>query len=90
MKKRCSKCNVEKELNSDNFYKKSINLNGFESRCKLCRKKMDQERYNKDRDKFRKQKLEYYYKNKDARKKYQLEYYHGNKKDSEKDQSNLN
>lgn len=36
--KKCSCCGEFKELNEDNFYKKEINLDGFEGKCKECKR----------------------------------------------------
>lgn len=38
MKKKCPKCEEEKELNTKNFYKSDCNKDGFQHECKECMK----------------------------------------------------
>jgi len=36
MKRRCTKCGEEKELNLDNFYKAQRNQQGYHTHCRTC------------------------------------------------------
>lgn len=36
MKRRCTKCKKEKELNEENFYKRLVNTGGYTPACKEC------------------------------------------------------
>lgn len=90
MLRRCAKCGVEKELNTDNFYRKRTGRYGFDSQCKECKRKRDKKRYQKDHEKICKQKCEYYQKNKETIKKKNLEYYYEHQdRDIAKDVSNV-
>lgn len=40
----CTKCGKELELNADNFYRQTSNVDGYQNYCKPCRKEMDKER----------------------------------------------
>ena len=79
MKKKCSKCKVEKDLNTDNFCKRKISKDGFDSECKVCKKKRDQARYLRKREQILEQKKGYYKRNKDSIISKQIAYYHENK-----------
>ena len=79
MFRKCSSCGREKELNQDNFHKKNKGRSGYNSRCKECVSKSDKDRYEKNKEKFRAEKIEYYHKNKESRREYQRGYYHDNK-----------
>lgn len=39
MKKKCSKCKIEKDI--ENFYKNSYSKSGYRSSCKDCKKQLD-------------------------------------------------
>jgi hypothetical protein len=65
MTRRCSKCKQIKELNEDNFARKNIGKDGFDSRCKACKKAYDKERYAKNADRFRREKIDYYHRKKE-------------------------
>ena len=77
----CSKCGVEKELNTDNFSRHKGHKDGFNTQCKECRRKLDAERYKKKRDEILKQKKTYYQENKEKVKERQKNYYHKNVED---------
>lgn len=36
MTKKCKKCEKVKELNADNFYRKTTTKDGFSDKCKEC------------------------------------------------------
>lgn len=56
----CIKCHKEKELNTDNFYRKNSSKRGFESQCKECRRISDKKKYQKKKEKILLQKKRYY------------------------------
>lgn len=74
----CIKCHQKKELNTENFYKKSSSKRGFESQCKECRSISDKKKYQKKKDKILLQKKQYYERKKDKIKERQKEYYQSN------------
>lgn len=43
--KTCTKCNIEKELNTKNFFKQKAGKGGFEAQCKNCVKIRREKRY---------------------------------------------
>ncbi len=45
MEKKCTKCHIPKELNTDNFDKHPMMADGFRNECKVCISKKDKERY---------------------------------------------
>lgn len=49
MNKKCYKCGLEKELNAENFHRKTASKDGFSSNCKVCKKERDQQRYEKNK-----------------------------------------
>lgn len=49
MTKICTKCKIEKELTE--FHKDKTKKDGHETRCKACKKILDAERYERDKDK---------------------------------------
>ena len=77
--KQCSKCGTHKELNEENFSKKSANRDHFDTWCKNCKKDYDSTRYKQKREEILRSKKEYYQKNKEHIKKRQLEYHHSKK-----------
>lgn len=88
MKRICSICKQEKELDEHNFPKNFKRKGGFEGRCKVCRKAKDKARYEAKKEKILEQKKRYYEKNADKIKERQLGYYNENKgkcRQSEKD-----
>lgn len=88
MKRICSICKQEKELDEHNFPKNFKRKGGFEGRCKVCRKAKDKARYETKKEKILEQKKRYYEKNADKIKERQLGYYNENKgkcRQSEKD-----
>ncbi len=74
----CSKCGIEKELNTDNFCKHRGRKDGFDTECKECKRIRDAERYARERSSISEQKKKYYQKNKDAIKERQIKYYSEN------------
>ena len=74
----CIKCRQKKELNAENFYRKSSCKRGFESQCKECRRISDKKKYQKKKDKILVQKKKYYERKKEKIKKRQKEYYQAN------------
>ena len=74
----CIRCQKEKELNSDNYYRRNSRKQGFEKVCKECRSISDKERYQKSKSKFIAQKKEYYERKKEVIKERQRNYYHSN------------
>ncbi len=56
----CIKCHQEKELNTENFYRKNSSKRGFESQCKECRSISDKKKYQKKKEKILLQKKRYY------------------------------
>jgi len=56
----CIKCHQEKELNTENFYRKNSSKRGFESQCKECRRISDKKKYQKKKEKILVQKKRYY------------------------------
>lgn len=79
MKKNCSGCNVEKELNADNFPKNKTKKYGYECKCKQCKKKIDSDRYSEKSQEILFQKKEYYQQNKEKIISRQRAYYRKNK-----------
>lgn len=77
----CSKCGVEKPLNSDYFHKKKRNKRGFSYSCKECRNRENKEYKEKNKE----AQLEYNKKwqknNKDKVSMYQKAYYEKNKEE---------
>lgn len=55
--KTCSKCN--RSLPLEKFQKRSVSLDGLQSRCRLCRKKIDRDRPKRGKEN------RWYYKNKE-------------------------
>lgn len=47
----CTKCNIEKPKNEDNFYRRS-GSDGYRSICKSCLRRKGRERYEKNKDKY--------------------------------------
>jgi|TARA_Y100000310_G_C20381733_1_gene668464 hypothetical protein len=84
MHKECSKCGIVKELNCENFYKRSSasSKDGYCGVCKVCRKKQDQERYNAKRDEIKKQKKEYYKRTAEIRRDWAIAYRKRNKEET--------
>lgn len=74
----CIKCHQKKELNTENFYRKSSCKRGFESQCKECRRISDKKKYQKKKEKILGQKKQYYERKKDKIKERQKEYYQSN------------
>lgn len=79
MKKVCSKCKEEKELNTKNFCIRKSSKDGFDSECKLCKKKRDAERYQRKKKEILKEKKKYYEENKERIKVKRLDYYRKNR-----------
>lgn len=71
--KKCSKCQIEKELNE--FGKDKTNTSGYDYRCKLCKK----EYYEANKEHANKRQSEYYQNNKEKRLNYGKEFYQNNK-----------
>ena len=73
----CKSCRTIKQLTE--FYKDKSNHDGYQTRCKNCKKTKEKEYYNKNKDDILKNRQEYYKQNKDDILKNQLEYYQQNK-----------
>lgn len=71
MKRICSICKQEKELDEHNFPKNFKRKGGFEGRCKVCRKAKDKARYETKKEKILEQK-------RDIMKKMQIKSKNGN------------
>lgn len=68
--KKCVKCWVTKELNSDNFHKNKYHKNWFRSRCKIC----EREYYKEHKEQMNNYEKKYYQKNKEEIKKRTIEH----------------
>ena len=79
MKKRCSKCGIEKDLALGDFAKRKSSKDGYDSHCKDCRKEYDAKRYPSIREDMLVHKKEYYSDNCEYLKNYYLDYYAKNK-----------
>lgn len=49
MRKTCTKCNVEKSLNAENFNKRKSSKDGFRNECKSCLKEYRQKYYEENK-----------------------------------------
>ena len=82
----CKECG--KELSLDNFYKNKKSKDGYEGKCKECKKKRQKEHYEENKDKIlkrnKKYNKKYYEENKDKVKENRKKYYEENK-DKEKE-----
>jgi late including ORF1, transcriptional activator of phage 31 late promoter, ORF3, ORF4, and ORF5 genes, complete cds len=72
----CIRCQIEKELNSDNFYRRNSRKQGFDKVCKECRRISDKEKYEERKSKILEQKKKYYERKKEVIKERQRSYYH--------------
>lgn len=81
MKRVCSKCKIEKELNADNFGKRRRDKFGFDTTCKECRKEYDKKRYKENGERLKSEAKARYWRNRDKRQKYQKNYYEQNKEE---------
>lgn len=63
VRRKCTVCGVEKDLNADNFAVKRQTKTGFDSTCRTCKQAYDRARYAAKRDQISKQKAEYYREN---------------------------
>ena len=75
--KKCSKCNIEKELTE--FSKAKANKDGLRGNCKSCVKECKKEYYQANKERIKEQIKEYYQANKERKKEYNKEHYHANK-----------
>ena len=79
----CTKCNTEKPATTEYFYKNHAHPHGLSYWCKDCRKAIDKEYHDKNKDKRNKYSGEYHHNNKETisekRKDYNKEYYQKNK-----------
>lgn len=75
----CTRCGIEQEMTHKNFYVKSANRDNFDTWCKICKKKYDGQRYQKNKTEILKAKKEYYQGNKETIKARQREYYKSKK-----------
>jgi len=82
MEKRCSKCDIEKDVSE--FDKKKENSSGYTGYCKECRRKQKREYVRKHKDHIIKYQKEYHKKNKIYLRKQQREYVKKNKSSIEK------
>ena len=71
--KKCTKCNIEKELTK--FNKTKANKGGFHNQCKSCIKGQNKKYYQANKEKIKEQNKEHYKANKEQKK----EYYQANK-----------
>jgi hypothetical protein len=51
--KTCTKCNIKFELNKENFNVANKNIDGFTCLCKTCKKAIDKEHREKNREKIK-------------------------------------
>lgn len=72
--KKCSACEINKELSSENYSKHSRNRDGFNTQCKECAGERDAARYKESKDAISIQKKVYYQENKEGMKKKQRIY----------------
>lgn len=59
----CNKCNIEKELNKENFQTNAQSVGGFRWNCKDCSRKYLRERYAKNKEQIRKDQKDKYWEN---------------------------
>ena len=72
IKKKCSRCGVEKELSA--FHLKRIEKNGYSKVCKVCKKEYHKEYYIQHKEDLSKRSKEYYKSHKEQAKKYNRDY----------------
>jgi len=74
--KKCSTCGEVGGKDNCGFYRHKKTKDGYENRCKMCKKKYDEE----NKEIIKKYQKKYYQKNKQRKKKYQKEYRKNNQK----------
>lgn len=70
----CSKCHVEKSLESFRIYKNRKGTSSYRSECKRCAKEYNRQRYIENREKCIKQSQEYRKRNRKKRREYHRQY----------------
>ena len=75
----CSKCHLEKELNDNNFPKRSTKIGDWRAECKKCHKLYKNEHYVKNKDKILNYQKTYAKENVELLKKQKRKYYLLNK-----------
>jgi len=83
--KKCIKCSLEKEENSDNFYWRN-DSGKFSNKCKTCVKNYKKEYYQENKEEILKDIKEYRQENKEEISQYQKKYYQENKEEILKNQ----
>lgn len=75
--KPCSKCHIEKPL--DSFYKRKLSHDGHEAECKECRKKRNKAWFNENQERHNQMMQDWYRRNKESHLEKGKEWYQNNK-----------